>query len=327
MKAWKTELRTAQKALEASQLQGVLKKGFKPHRKGEYFFIPITRKLAGVKGLLCQAVFEKRKERIDVKAALGPKASGSFDLVGSIAIIEDHGAAKNKAFAKAIMQLHPRIKTVAVKGETAGKYRVRPLETVAGIDTARTLHKENGCVFEVDLNREYFSSRLSFERKRVASLVGKNECVLALFAGVGPFPIEIAKASKTADVFAVEYNPNAVKRMRSNAKRNKVVMLIECADVKVVLSRKEITGWADRVLMTAPHNAKDFLQGTINSTKRGGIIHYYSFAASKDGDKELAKDARAACKATKRRFKRLGARVVSTFSAGKVQWVLDFQAF
>jgi len=327
LKAWKTGLKNAQKALEASRLQGVLKEGFKPRRKGEHFFVPITKKPAGVEGVLCQAVFEKRGERVGIKAALGPEASSSFDLVGSIAVIEDHGAVKNKALAKAIMKLHPRIKTVAVKGATAGKYRVRPLKTVAGIDSARTLHKENGCVFEVDLNKEYFSSRLSFERKRVASLVGENERVLALFAGVGPFPIELAKANKTAEVFAVEYNPNAVKRMRANAERNKVILRIECADAKIVLARKEVAGWADRVLMTAPHNARDFLQGAINATKRGGAIHYYSFSSPKDGNKELEKDCRAACKAAKRRFKRLGARVVSTFSAGKAQWVLDFQAF
>lgn len=319
-------MKNAQSCLEAARQQDRLAAGLKPKRTERHFFIPITAKLTGVPGIVTEMDFEPITPRGGVKTILGDKDVGrSFDLVGDIAVIEDKGDAANRALAKAIMALHKRVKTVAAKGATEGTYRIRPLRVVAGEKKTATIHKENSCAFEVDLNKAYFSTRLSFERERIAKLCKDGERVLALFAGVGPFPIVIAKKHHGTEIAAIEHNPDAAAAMQRNAKRNKVRLEVICADCHAALTEPRFKEWADRVLMTAPHNAKDFLAEAIACAKPGGVIHYYSFASPAGGAEALEKDFTAACRRAKRRFKALGARQVSTFSAGKSQWVLDAQ--
>src|SRR3990172_1043 len=94
---------------------------------------------------------------------------GSFDIVGDIAIIRLTDASKKNAerIADAVMSVHRNVKTVlAQTNPVGGEFRIRRLMYVAGESRANTVYKESWCIFSVDLEKCYFSPRLSHERAR-----------------------------------------------------------------------------------------------------------------------------------------------------------------
>lgn len=80
---------------------------------------------------------------------------------------------------------------------------------------------ENKCRFKLDFSKVYWNSRLSTEHERiVAKLSFDRDIVFDLFAGVGPFAVPAAKAKCLT--FANDLNPESVKWLEINMKRNKV---------------------------------------------------------------------------------------------------------
>ena len=147
------------------------------------------------------------------------KVSKSFDVVGDIAIIRVPPAleSRKELIAEAVMAENKSVKTVLrQQSPVAGAFRLRSLEHVAGERKTETHHREYGCVFKVDLAEAYFSPRLSFERMRVGTLVGRGEIVVNMFAGVGCFSIIIAKHSPARRVYSIDLNPAAVQLMQEN---------------------------------------------------------------------------------------------------------------
>lgn len=209
------------------------------------------------------------------------KVGRAFEQVGTIAIVElpDISSAKKKIVADVLMKLHKNVKTVVEKVEdVSGSYRLPKFSIISGEDTTETIHKENGCVFAVDLNTAYFSSKLGSERLRVAELAKPKENILCLFAGVGPFAITCAKKQKTVQMTTVEINPAAVASAKKNAILNKVAdrMTILQGDVKEILPT--IKGKFNRILMPAPKNAEEFLADTLKKVTKKGFVHLYTFA-------------------------------------------------
>ena len=52
--------------------------------------------------------------------------------------------------------------------------------------------------------------------------VKRGECVVDMFAGVGPYSILIAKTQPQSIVYAIDLNPEAVRFLRGNVLLNKV---------------------------------------------------------------------------------------------------------
>ncbi len=277
-------------------------------------------------------------------------------FVGEIAVVECQPGEKKlvKKFAQQLLQKHKNIRTVAVKQTiTEGKYRVRKIKVIAGEKKTETLYRENGCSFKLDLNKAYFSPRLSFERQRVSELAAPGEKVLVLFAGVGPYAIVIARrillmermAEKRAkeknekkktdtkfpktEIVGVELNPAAVKYFRENARLNKVDGMVEIvkADAKKFLAEKQNFGKFDRITMPLPKTAGEFLEGAVKCCAKGGTIHFYSI------ESELAENIYAkaeekiseACVKQKRKFRIVNERVALPYAPRVVQIVVDFK--
>ncbi len=202
----------------------------------------------------------------------------SFEIIGHIAIVEipEELMPKKDLIVSAILSRHKNVKTILRKiGEVDGIFRVASYQKIYGEET-ETIAKEHGCRFLVDPTKVYFSSKLSFERERIAKLVKEGERVLVMFAGVGPFAIVIAKLSRPKEVIGVELNKIAVEYFRRNIKLNKVenVVAIE-GDVAEVVPKLE--GKFDRILMPAPYSAENFVHLLRNKVSEGGFIHYYTF--------------------------------------------------
>ena len=211
------------------------------------------------------------------------KLPRSFDVVGDIAILEldSELSAFETGIAEAIMEVHPNVQAVFAKsGEVSGPERVRPLRYVAGENRTRTIHREQGCLFKVDLSKVFFSPRLSTEHQRVALLVDKGERVVDMFAGAGPFSILIAKRVGDVRVEAIDANPQAIELVRENARANKVESKVyaHLGDARNIV-QEELAQTANRVIMNHPSASKDFIRDACEALQpSGGIIHYYTFA-------------------------------------------------
>src|SRR5208283_1788260 len=171
----------------------------------------------------------RKKLRKKLSTALSPAESNqvysSFDVIGDIAIIKvaNDDMVNAEKIATKIMAIHRNVKTVfAQASPILGDFRVRKLRLLAGEDKTSTKYKESGCVFAVDVEKCYFSPRLSHERLRIASLVKSSETVVNMFSGVGCFSIVIAKTVGKTKVFSIDVNPTAVQYMEENVRINRV---------------------------------------------------------------------------------------------------------
>jgi tRNA (guanine37-N1)-methyltransferase len=209
----------------------------------------------------------------------------SFDVIGTIAIFNDFPKQlrrKEKCIAHAVMLSNPHIKTVAKKsGRFAGTFRTQKITIIGGENTKETIHKENNCFIKVDVEKCYFSPRLSTERIRVAKKVKKNKSVLVLFSGVSPYPCVIAKNAQPKEIYAIELNRKAHEYAKNNITLNKLDnIFLYRGDVKKILPK--IKKRFDRIIMPLPKNAEKFLTLANNKLKPKGTIHLYSFAHEKD---------------------------------------------
>lgn len=228
----------------------------------------------------------KKRLREELSATLPHEELGqvynSFDIIGDIAIIKcPKGNTKNaEAIGKQIMSIHRGVKTVfAQTSPITGDFRVRKLKLMTGENKTITKHKEAGCIFKVNVEKCYFSPRLSHERARITGLVKSGETVVNMFSGVGCFSVIIAKTVAQTKVFSIDVNPNAFHYMQENVRANRVYdrVIPMLGDARTIVDAK-LQGAADRVLMPLPEKALECLPSAISALKSGGgWIHYYDF--------------------------------------------------
>ncbi len=205
----------------------------------------------------------------------------SFDVIGSIAILEmDEGLLhKEKQIAQVILDHHKNITTVLKKaGIHDGVFRAQPMAFLAGVDTRETVHKENGVRLKLDVEKVYFSPRLSTERERILAQIRDGEKILCLFSGCGPYPITFAKHKAGLSIVSIEINPLGITYQKENVKLNRirqgVIEVIE-GDVKKVLT--PVKGTFDRIAMPLPKDAEDFLVDALPKAHAGTVVHLYDF--------------------------------------------------
>jgi len=211
----------------------------------------------------------------------------AIDFVGNVAIIEVPPELElyKTILGEAILKVHKRVRTVLAKsGAVGGVFRVREFEVISGTGETETVHKEHGCVYYVDLNKAYFSPRLSHEHDRVASQVKEGETVVDMFAGVGPFSVLIAKRHDKVQVYAIDVNPDAIRFLEKNIKVNHVSEKVKSVlgDARKVI-KERLFGVADRVIMNLPEKAIEYVDAACEAIKpEGGVIHFYDFTSAPD---------------------------------------------
>lgn len=226
----------------------------------------------------------------------------SHDIVGNIAILEmpPELEKKERVIAETLLALNKNIHTVVKKqGGHTGKYRIQRYRILAGKRCKETMHTELGVRVKLHLDKTYFSSRLSTERKRILLQIQPGEEVLVMFSGVGIYPIVFAKNSRAKHVTGIEMNPAAHAYAVENLKLNKVrnVKLMG-GDVRNVMPRMKQT--FDRICMPLPKGGENFLDLALKKIKPGGIIHFYDFLEEKEmPDAAFAKIQQACHKAKK----------------------------
>ena len=203
----------------------------------------------------------------------------AFDQIGDIIVVRipDSLVSKKKIIGKTLLDQVKTANSVFYQSSAVeGDFRTRNLELLAGNDKTETEYKEYGCRFIVDVEKAFFSPRLSTERERIANLVKDGEVIINMFGGVGMFSIMAAKKKKCT-VFNIDVNPIASQLCEKNVKRNKLlgsVISINGDAAQTISSQFESKG--DRTLMLLPERSDEFLDSAIFATKNNGIIHYYS---------------------------------------------------
>jgi tRNA (guanine37-N1)-methyltransferase len=303
-----------EKAIQLLTKLKVLNKGLAPRTVVDQLHVPLSRapelqerrhleKVLG-KLNLTEEKFLSRSQSIGsleeilaqkLPGSIIPLVSKSFDVIGDIAIIELSSIAEpfETNIAEALMKVHKNVKAVYSKaGPIIDNQRVRPLHHVLGANRTETIHTERGCRFKIDISKAFFSPRLSTEHWRVAEQVQPGECVVDMFAGVGPFSILIAKRLKDVQIHAIDANPDAAKLIEENAGMNRVQDRIKVwpGDARRVV-KNNLLGIATRVIMNHPSQASEFLEPTCEALGHGGgIVHYYTFAGGTDSESKAEKE-------------------------------------
>lgn len=163
----------------------------------------------------------------------------SFTTVGHLLHInlKDHLLHHKYEIGRALLDNNPRALAVVNKlNSIDNTYRNFDIEVIAKRDGCDKSDEElmivevneNKCRFQLDFSRVYWNSRLSTEHERILKKIEKpRDLVFDLFAGVGPFSVPAAKSR--CMVYANDLNPESVKWLQVNMKRNKVPQ--ECFEV------------------------------------------------------------------------------------------------
>ena len=229
----------------------------------------------------------------------------AFDRFGNIVLVKFDKGVKlkdKKKFAEKLLKEHKTVKTILEKiGRFKGRLRKQQTKHLAGEKTKEALYKENNCVFRFNIDKTYFSPRLSNERKEISQKVKKGDEVLVMFAGVAPYSIVIAKNSGAKRVYSNEINREANKYGRLNAELNKVkhkIVFLD-GDIKRVVREisksttaptttlrrvkcknpelKGIPRYFNVIIMPRPQLKDSFLKEAFFLSKKGTRIFYYDF--------------------------------------------------
>ncbi len=290
---------------------GLADKSLFIQRDEENLFIPLIREPQGLeltklktqipKFDLLTIVFSKKQLPSETLAqALQDKLPAdlisivpqAFDIIGDIVVIDIPPQLRphQNTIGEAILQTQKNVTTVLAKAsDISGIFRVRDYDYIAGEHKTKTIHREFGCQYQVDIAKAYFSPRLSHEHERVASQIQDNEKVADLFAGVGPFSVLIGKRNPIVKVYAVDLNPDAVELLLVNVRVNKVEGSVFpiLADAREI-ARTKLKANADRVIMNLPETAIDFIDAACSAIKsEGGVVHFYGFVRAPDSIENL----------------------------------------
>ena len=198
--------------------------------------------------------------------------------IGDILVVDDNIDLdmNDENYLKRLASEH-KVKSIIKVKRIEGQKREPTIEILYGNET-ETVHKENGCLFNLDLSKVMWAKGNNNERLRIAKLVGKGETVVDMFAGIGYFSIPIGVHSQADHIYSIEINPNSYHFLKNNITLNKinkkagydrlVPILGDCAIEAPKYS-------ADRVLMGYVKTTHHFLKPAMECVKDGGIIHYH----------------------------------------------------
>ena len=338
MLAVRARLQNAEKLKDYLKKRSLLDKNHTLIRRNLFIYFPIAgkaskktlrskdfkEKLVELGASLSKMEFEvarERKERVIPKD--GERFSKSYDILGNIAVIDATGSSA-RALASRIMAENKGVGTVLRKGgPISGKYRTRKHIYVMGRRNYISTYKENGSLFQFDVRKAFFSSRLAFERKRITSISKDGEKVIVMFAGVGPFAIELAKSHRSSHIIAIELNKSACEYMEENIRLNKVGnVIVECGDVRK--KAKKYAGFADRVIMPLPMSSMEFLNELNTVAAKACIVHLYSFSGNEEPFRDLKEKVHAFFFSKGRSVKFIGERIVRPYSAREAEVAIDF---
>jgi tRNA (guanine37-N1)-methyltransferase len=338
MFAIKIEKSRAQEVIAKLREENNLNNNYKIKRDENSVFIPVNQITSDLLDFKTEETLEQQKSvkknykdillENGLSSEIVSEINSAYDIVGDIIVIGIDKKYTNyyPEIGKALLQLHPNVKTVLNKiGEHKGIYRTQDMELVFGKDTRETIIKENGCRIKIDVEKVFCSTRLSEERRRIVDLVKPKETIGVFFAGAGPFSLAIAKNKEVSEVVSIELNDLAVKYLIENIKLNHLEGLVKPILGDVKIEALKFPKYFDRVIMPLPKSAELFLDSAIFSCKVGGHIHLYKFVSKDDPYTETEKEIEEIAKKNKVNLEIVNKRIIRSYSPSIVQIVVDIK--
>ncbi len=270
-------------------------------------------------------VFAKKTDIYEILKEKIPKELWEFiprryKILGDIILIKipDELEQFKHLIGEELLKLHPRCKAVWRDKGKEGMLRKPNVELIAGQGSV-TIHRENGCLFKLDVTKVMFSPGNQGERMRMARIVEPGEVVVDMFAGIGYFSIPIAVHSKPKRIYSIEINPDSYEFLLENIELNDVSCI-----VPILGDSKHVTpeGVADRVIMGHIF-CHEFLPVAIRALKEdGGIIHYHESVPEAVINRPIER-VKKACEKLGKKVKILNFRKVKNYSPGVLHVVVD----
>ncbi len=266
-----------------------------------------------------------------------------FDQIGKIAILNVKGEIKRedlkkfKEIGKKILEENRHLETVLLKKEKIkGRLRKAKYQLLAGKRVYETLHKENNCLFKLDVRKVYFNPRLASNRLYIAQKIAhliktkkiKNPKILVAFAGIGVYGIVIGKFLKKEKlsyqkITLVEINREAIKFAKQNVALNKLENFeIFQGDVKKILPN--LKEKFEIIIAPRPKLKEDFLKELALVAKKGSLIYYFDFVKREDFEnlKEIFKEK---LKRLKKKIKIIEIKKAGKISPSKLRVMIVFK--
>ena len=193
--------------------------------------------------------------------------------IGDILIVDNKFSDDSLDNLESIASEH-KVKSIIKIEKIDGQKREPTISLLYG-DETETIHKENGCLFNLDLSKVMWAKGNNNERLRIAKLVTKGESY---------FSIPIGVHSQAKQIYSIEINPNShhflkrnIELNRINEKANDERMVPILGDCAIEAPKYS----ADRVLMGYVKTTHHFLRPAMECIKDGGIIHYHETVPDK----------------------------------------------
>lgn len=259
----------AQSAIERARKLGMVDNSFSIQTDAEYVLIPL---IAGTAPFM-EYPTVKAQGRPSRRKYQPLDTHGAFDVIGHIAITKIRNREKAESLAQSLIKANKSISTVYLDTGIWGEYRIRNLELLAGTDNPVAMYRENSVVMALDVRKVYFSPRLATERMLVSKDVRDGEEVLDMFAGIGPFSLNIARWHRCT-VHAIDSNPDAIYYMQQSIELNRLngKVIPHNADVEAALY--QLNGF-HRIIMNLPHDSFRYLDVALQHLHPGGTLYYY----------------------------------------------------
>ena len=242
-----------------------------------------------------------------------------YDVIGDVAIVTlpDLLVPYAEVIGRCIAEERHSIRSVCLRiTPIKGTRRTAEYMVIYGRDDTGTVHCEYGCTYHLDVKSAFYNSRLASERHRVACSVRDGERVLVPFAGVGPFVVPAAQ--RGAQVTAIEINPDACGFLRENIRENGVEDHVTVFEGDAMQLLPSCGGAYDRAIVPTPYGMNTVLDEVIPLVRRGGVIHFYTFAVPEDTDILSAKFRGMGCVVG-------GMRRCGNVAPGVSRWVFDLR--
>ncbi len=270
-------------------------------------------------------VFAKKTDLYEILKEKIPRDLWNFiprryKIVGDMIMIKipDELERFKHLIGQELLKIHPRCKAVWRDKGKEGMLRKPNVELVAGQGSV-TIHKENGCLFKLDVTKVMFSVGNQGERMRMAKIVRDGEIVVDMFAGIGYFSIPIAVHSKPKRIYSIEINPDSYEFLLENIRLNDVNCIVPILGDSMHVTPE---GIADRVIMGHIF-CHEFLPVAIRALREdGGVIHYHESVPEVIINRPIER-IKKACEKLGKKVKILNFRKVKNYSPGVLHMVVD----
>lgn len=218
-----------------------------------------------------------------------------IEIIGDIAIIRKPFNLSEDIFkivGEELLKSLPYVKSVWLAiTPVYGIERTRSYVHLAGEKRSETIYKEHGCIFKLDVTKVYISPVLGYDHMRIAKQIRRNEKILNMFSGFGPYSIIASKYGKPSYVLSIDINEHAVKYARENAELNKVASLNEIIHGDALSIVPSLQRKFDRILMPFPDLFEKAIEVAMMIVKEESIVHPHLFIEARNKQEALIKSA------------------------------------